>query len=183
MAGATFHIADNDDVETIFRYVIGRYATEVEPLQPATCACYSYRANVNNQTKLSNHSSATAFDLNWGDHPNNTPTRATFTGAQVDAVHAIYDSIPELSEVMHWGGDWVAPLVTDSMHHELHDHDLAKLRRVADRIREDGDMTPEQAAQLDRIEKRLDDIDKVLKRITKSKREVIAAVEAQDGEH
>lgn len=39
------------------------------------------------------------------------------------------------------------------------------------------DVTPEQQEQLDRIEKKLEDIDKVLKRITKSKREIIAAVE------
>ena len=43
------------------------------------------------------------------------------------------------------------------------------------------DMTPEQQAQLDRIEAKLDDLDKVLKRITKAKREVLAAVEG-DGE-
>ena len=41
------------------------------------------------------------------------------------------------------------------------------------------DMTPEQQAQLDRIEAKLADIDKVLKRITKSKRDVIAAVKEE----
>jgi hypothetical protein len=38
-------------------------------------------------------------------------------------------------------------------------------------------MTPEDKAQLDRIEAHVAEIDKVLKRITKAKREVIAAVE------
>jgi hypothetical protein len=39
------------------------------------------------------------------------------------------------------------------------------------------EMSPDDKAQLDRIEKKLDDLDKVLKRITKSKREILTAVE------
>jgi hypothetical protein len=41
----------------------------------------------------------------------------------------------------------------------------------------EDEVSPEDKAQLDRIEARLEDIDKVLRRITKSKREIIAAVE------
>ncbi len=41
----------------------------------------------------------------------------------------------------------------------------------------EDDVTPEQQKQLDRIEAKLEDIDKVLARITKAKREVIHAVE------
>jgi hypothetical protein len=85
--------------------------------------------------ELSNHASATALDINSLEHPNNVPTRSTFTVDQVAACHQILDSIPELSEVVHWGGDWFPPLVPDAMHWELHDHDLPKLARVADLIR------------------------------------------------
>lgn len=57
---------------------------------------------------------------------------------------------------------------------------IAQLPDILARARAltDGDeMTPEDKAQLDRIEKRLED---VLRRITKAKREVIAAVEDDD---
>lgn len=141
IAGATFHMVDNDDAITVLTYVFTQYAETVEPLKPSRCACFSYRANVNNPSKLSNHSSATAGDLNWDDHPNNTPATKTFTPKQIAACHAILASIPELAEVVHWGGDWFPPLVPDPMHWELHDHDLAKLARVAARIREVDDVT------------------------------------------
>jgi hypothetical protein len=176
VAGASFRVADDRDVETVFVHLLTRYAAEVEPLDPAQCGGFNYRPNRNNPSQLSNHSSGTALDVNSLRHPNNTPTRATFTAAQVAAVHAIYDSVPELSELVHWGGDWGAPLVTDSMHHELHDHDLAKLARVAERIREADDMTPAQEAKLDAVLAKLDDLDKVLARITKSKRDILAEI-------
>lgn len=141
--GVTVFIADNDDVETVFRYLLTRYAETVEPLVSGQCGCYSYRANRNNPNQLSNHSSATALDVNWLKHPNNVPTRGTFTAAQVAAVHAIYDSVRELSDLVHWGGDWSPPLTTDAMHHELHSHDLPLLARVAERIREQEDIVTE----------------------------------------
>jgi hypothetical protein len=149
--GVTVFIADNDDLETVFRYLLTRYAETVEPLVSGQCGCYSYRANRNNPNQLSNHSSATALDVNWLKHPNNVPTRGTFTVAQVAAVHAIYDSVRELSDLVHWGGDWAPPLVTDAMHHELHSHDLALLARVADRIRDLEDDMPYTEEQLKAI--------------------------------
>lgn len=182
--GASFKVADNRDVETVFTYLLTRYAAEVEPLIPAQCGGYNYRPNRNNPSQLSNHASATALDVNWLMHPNGVATSHTFTAAQIAAVHVIYASVPELSNLVHWGGDWSSPLTTDAMHHELHSHDLALLARVADRIRNEDDMTPDQAKQLDDITEvlavigaKVEDIDKVLKRITKSKREIIAAVE------
>lgn len=135
--GVTFRVADNRDAETVFTYVIDRYAATVEPLDPAQCGSFAYRPNVNDPSKLSNHSSATAVDLNSLKHRNGVATAASFTPAQIRACHAILASVPELSEVVHWGGDWFPPeLVPDGMHWELHDHDLPKLARVADRIRE-----------------------------------------------
>lgn len=177
--GVPFRVADDRDVETVFVYLLTRYAAEVEPLDPAQCGGFNYRPNRNNPSQLSNHSSGTAVDVNSLKHPNGADVHATFTRAQIDAVHAILASVPELSEVVHWGGDWlrVNALVPDGMHFELHDHDLPKLARVAERIREAEDMTPAQEAKLDAILTRLDDIDKVLARITKSKREILAAVE------
>jgi hypothetical protein len=131
VAGASFRVADDRDVETVFVHLLTRYAAEVEPLDPAQC----YRPNVNNPSKLSNHSSATALDINSPSTPTTSRPAPRSPPTQVDACHQILDSIPELSEVVHWGGDWYWPLVTDAMHWELHDHDLAKLARVADRIR------------------------------------------------
>lgn len=153
VGGATFRVADNRDVETVFTYIVTRYEATVEPLNPARCAGFNYRPNANDPSELSNHSSATALDINWEQHPNATPTLSTLTRAQVAACHAILTSIPELDEVVHWGGDWASPLTTDAMHWELHDHDLAKLARVAERLRsetvtpEDIDKTATLAAQ------------------------------------
>jgi hypothetical protein len=151
--GVTFSIVDNDDVETVFRYIVEEFVRTVQPLRPGSCFGYNYRPNVNDPSELSNHSSGTALDINAEQHPNDTPTLSTFTPAQVTACHAILASVPELDEVVHWGGDWATPLTTDSMHWEIHDHDLAKLRRVADRIRTQEDyMASDDAAQkLDQI--------------------------------
>jgi hypothetical protein len=152
--GAAFRVADNRDVETVFVYLLTRYALTVEPLYGSQCGGFNYRPNRNNPSVLSNHSSATAVDVNSLKHPNGVEASRTFTAAQIAAVHAILASVPELGDLIHWGGDWHPPLTPDPMHFELHNHDLALLARVADRIR--GDIvTP-------------DDIDTIVARTTEA---------------
>lgn len=124
------------DVATVLRYVAEQFNSHVEPLVNPGCWGYSFRQN-RNANNLSCHSSGTAIDVNAPQHPNGIEASRNFTPAQIAAVHKILASISELSEVVHWGGDWHAPsLRPDPMHFEIHDHNLDKLARVAKRIRD-----------------------------------------------
>lgn len=123
------------DVATVLGYVAAQFHRRVEPLVSPGCWGWSYRQN-RNAANLSCHSSGTAIDINAPKHPNGIEASRNFTKAQIAEVHAILSEIPELAEVVHWGGDWHAPTLTpDPMHFEIHDHDLAKLARVAERCR------------------------------------------------
>jgi hypothetical protein len=121
------------DVAIVLGHVALQFHKRVERLASPGCWGYSYRLN-RNANNLSCHSSGTAIDCNAPKHPNGVEASRTFSRAQIAEVHQILAEIPELVEVVHWGGDWHAPLTPDPMHFEIHDHDLAKLARVADRI-------------------------------------------------
>lgn len=124
------------DVHTVLEYVATQFHTRIEPLVNPGCWGWSYRQN-RNADNLSCHSSGTAIDCNAPQHPNGVPVERTFTQAEIAKVHAILASVPELDEVVHWGGDWSRAngLTPDSMHFEIHGHDTAQLARVAARIR------------------------------------------------
>lgn len=144
------------DVATVLRYVAQQFNARVEPLESPGCWGWSYRRN-RNAANLSCHASGTAIDVNAPKHPNGVEAVKTFSDAQIKAVHAILSEIPELAEVVHWGGDWHTPALTpDPMHFEIHDHDVAKLARVARRIeeRKHPDMTL--LADLDAVRKKHD---------------------------
>ena len=144
------------DVATVLRYVAEQFNARVEPLESPGCWGWSYRQN-RNAANLSCHASGTAIDVNAPKHPNGVEAVKTFSDAQIKAVHAILSEIPELAEVVHWGGDWHTPALTpDPMHFEIHDHDVAKLARVARRIeeRKHPDMTL--LADLDAVRKKHD---------------------------
>jgi hypothetical protein len=125
------------DVHDVHEYFWRQFHERVEPLVNPGCWGHSYRPNRNDPSELSCHSSATASDGNAPQHPNGIEASANFTDAQIREVHQILDEVPELAEVLHWGGDWHRSrgLTPDPMHIEIHDTDKAKLRRVADRIR------------------------------------------------
>lgn len=135
------------DVATVLHHVALQFHGRVERLQSPGCWGYSYRQN-RNASNLSCHSSGTAIDCNAPKHPNGIEASQNFTKAQIAEIHKILAEVPELAEVVHWGGDWhrSAGLTPDPMHFEIHDHDLAKLARVADRIRnqEDDMATPDE---------------------------------------
>jgi hypothetical protein len=125
-----------DDLATVFAYIIGRLAEEGRPPKAGQCFGFNYRPNVNNPSVLSCHSSATAVDWNSLDNPNGHEA----SPALIELVNGILAEIPELADLVHWGGNWHAPSLTpDPMHFELHAHDPAMLRRVADRIRNQED--------------------------------------------
>jgi len=125
------------DVHTVLSHVLGEFHDRVEHLKNPGCWGYSYRPNRNNPDELSCHASATAADANAPAHPNGVEAIKTFTPAEIAEVHEILREIAELDEVVHWGGDWheANGLTPDAMHFEIHDHDLAKLARVAARIK------------------------------------------------
>lgn len=129
-------IVNDPDAITVFTYLFTRFDAEVERLVSPGCWGASFRQN-RNANNISCHGSATAADANAPKHPNGVEASQTFTPKQIAKIHEILTSVPELSEVIHWGGDWhrANGLTPDPMHFELHDHDLAKLQRVAVRIR------------------------------------------------
>lgn len=98
-------------VATIFRWLIERL-NEIEPVVPGWCWGYEYRANVNNPSTLSCHSSGTAIDYNAPKHPNGA--RGTWTVNQVVAIRAI---LAQLGGVVRWGYDFTG--TKDEMHFEI----------------------------------------------------------------
>jgi len=73
---------------------------------------YNYRANVNNPSTLSCHSSGTAVDYNAPNHPNGAS--GTFTNEQVATIR---DILVEVGGAVQWGGDYTG--TTDEMHFEI----------------------------------------------------------------
>lgn len=146
------------DVALVLGHVLGEFHDRVEPLRNPGCWGYSFRKN-RNANNLSCHSSATAVDANAPKHPNGIPARRNFSPVQINEIHRILREIEELDEVVHWGGDWVR--VPDPMHFEIHDHDLAKLARVAGRIR--AGQTQRQEPKVNRVQAFRAAIEKVLR--------------------
>jgi hypothetical protein len=129
-------IRDDDDVETVLRYVIEQFAARVEPLRTPGCWGYSYRPNRNDPNSLSNHASGTAVDVNAPQHPNGVPTWRSFTPKQTAEVHRI---LLEARSAVRWGGDYQK--TADAMHFEINT-DAATLHAVAEHLR-GNDVTPD----------------------------------------
>lgn len=105
------------DVKTVLQYVATQFHLRVEPLvrsdwHQADDWGWYYRANVNNPSVLSCHSSGTAIDINATRHPNGRA--GTFTYAQIRVIRAI---LSEVSGVVRWGGDFSG--TPDDMHWEI----------------------------------------------------------------
>jgi hypothetical protein len=107
-------IRDDDDVAFVLGYFAEQYAKRVEPLRNPGCWGWSYRADRNQATDLSNHASGTAIDLNAPAHPNGVATAKTFTTAQIAEVHKI---LAECKGALRWGGDYTHTV--DAMHVEV----------------------------------------------------------------
>lgn len=106
------------DVATVLGYVADQLQARVEQVTVNPdgtgygCWGYNYRANVNNPSTLSCHSSGTAIDWIAPSHPNGA--RGTFTDAQVAT---IYDILAEVQGAVQWGGDYTG--TPDEMHFEI----------------------------------------------------------------
>lgn len=62
----------------------------------------------------SNHASGTAMDLNSNQHPQGTPSQATFSTLEVTGIHR---RLKMYRECVRWGGDFRT--LVDSMHFEI----------------------------------------------------------------
>src|SRR3990172_7726384 len=66
------------DVLTIAEWHTEQYHKRVEPIKPAGCWGWNVR-KIGNGPDWSNHSSATAWDLNAPDNPDGVPTKKVMT--------------------------------------------------------------------------------------------------------
>ena len=118
-AGGRFAAA-NSDVAVLAKYLIERFADEVEPIEGRVLDDWSWAArNVRGSTSvISNHASATAWDLNALKHPQGV--RGTFTQSKIAKVHSILAGITDGKghKVFRWGNDYVNSKI-DSMHFEI----------------------------------------------------------------
>lgn len=118
------------DVKTVFTYLAAQIHLRVESLTHGYDADdwgYSYRANVNNPSQLSCHSSGTAIDINATEHPNGS--RNTFSPTQVRELREILN---ECGGVIKWGGDFST--TKDEMHFEIKGN-AAAVKAVGARLR------------------------------------------------
>lgn len=99
-------------------------------------AAYNYR-HIANSKSWSLHAFGRAADLNWNKHPSGTPTKNTFTKAQIKVIHATINWVNRLAggKLAEWGGDWPShkgsTAITDSMHHQVNEFKAAAVKRVA----------------------------------------------------
>jgi hypothetical protein len=139
-------IVDNPDVATVLGYVAEQFHTRVERLVNPGCWGFYFRANRNDPSSLSNHSSGTAIDLNAPKHPNGVPTGRTFSAKQVAEVHKI---LAEVDHVVRWGGDYTRTV--DSMHFEIIGS-AGSVARVAAKLRAPAKVAPKPAGKTRRPE-------------------------------
>lgn len=101
------------DVAVVLRWVAWQFHHTIEPLVAGHCWGWHVK-RIEGSSSYSNHASGTAIDLNAPAHPMGVATRETFTGAQIDACHAIVNAC---DGVIRWGGDYTGR--PDGMHWEI----------------------------------------------------------------
>lgn len=117
VSGVRLAIVDNDNVADLFTYLVQQFHKRVDDVtkpHPKDDWGYEYRPNVNNPSRLSNHSSGTAIDLDATEHPNAVQTAKTYSSQQISTVHKI---LAEMDGVIRWGGDYSG--TPDAMHFEI----------------------------------------------------------------
>lgn len=123
-------IRNDDDVYVVLHYIAQQFHERVEPLHPGWCWGFNYRVTTGDPSTLSNHSSATAMDLNAPAHPYSVPASSTFSSAQIAEIHQI---LAEVDHVVEWGGDYENH-PQDGMHFDINGT-KAEVAVVADKIR------------------------------------------------
>src|SRR5690606_1236851 len=95
----------------IFDHLCKRFNAEVEPIVKEHSWGWAYRP-IRGATRLSNHASGTAIDLNAPAHPLGKVD--TFSKEQVKTIRSI---LADLDGVVRWGGDYSGR--KDEMHFEI----------------------------------------------------------------
>lgn len=107
-----------------------RWHREVEPLRAKDGVLdtwgYAERTIRGSATTLSNHASGTALDFRARIHPLGTRPSATYTQAQIAAIHRI---VTDARGALRWGGDYSGR--PDSMHLEVVASEAACARVLA----------------------------------------------------
>jgi hypothetical protein len=101
------------DVAIIARWQLRRYVTEVEPIHAGSCWGW-YVKTIEGSSTISNHASATAWDVNAPQHPMGRPASASMTGGMIAECRAI---VRDSGGVLRWGGDFRGR--PDPMHWEI----------------------------------------------------------------
>lgn len=123
------------DVHAVFTYLVDRL-NGIEPIMrdPNTgqlgygCWGYSYRANVNNPSTLSCHSSGTALDYNATRHANGTSVSAGNSGWSAADIVRVRALLRSIGGVVRWLEG------NDPMHFEIHGT-ADEVRYAANKIR------------------------------------------------
>lgn len=110
-------------VATVFRDLVLRYMDTVEPLNQGWCWGYEFRVIRGGSGDLSNHSSASALDLNSPLHPQGTAGTMS-----KDAARGARSLVERYEGCIAWGGDWVGSV--DEMHWEV-SADQARIEQLA----------------------------------------------------
>ncbi len=116
------------DVAVIARWQLARFAADVRPLKHGTCWGW-YDKKIEGTGTVSNHASATAWDINADQLPMGTMTRLVMSLAEIAACRAI---VATAGGVLRWGGDYTGR--PDAMHWEIVGT-RAQVKAFADRIR------------------------------------------------
>lgn len=104
------------------------YHERVEPLVPGWCWGYAPRLVRGSSTRVSNHASGTAIDLNAPRHP--LGRRGTFSDSQRAELRRL---VGITGGALVWGGDYRSR--ADEMHFELATIDIAHVLRATDALR------------------------------------------------
>lgn len=100
------------DVAKIARWQLAQYKAHVEPLHAGECWGWFVK-EIEGSSTISNHASATAWDINAPDNPMGVPTSRSLSEHQINACHAIEAAS---QGTLRWGGDFTRP---DPMHWEI----------------------------------------------------------------
>lgn len=116
------------DVATIAEWQLARYEADVQPLVAGTCWGWFVK-EIEGSSKISNHASATAWDINASQLPMGPPTSSSMSDAEIDACRRIVD---DSDGTLRWGGDYSGR--PDPMHWEI-DAPPNEVGAFADKIR------------------------------------------------
>ncbi len=130
------------DVAMIARWQLHHYAASVEPIHGGQCWGW-YVKKIEGSSTFSNHSSATAWDINAQLHPMGSPARHSLNTRQVAAARAI---VRAAGGVLRWGGDYKGR--PDPMHWEINASPAAAHKFATKIIQEACNRVPNSGAAI-----------------------------------